>query len=46
MQALCQSTHFLGRRLVLEWAQNEEDVDLLRKRTAQHFKPSKLLIKI
>lgn len=39
MQALCQSTHLLGRRLVLEWAENEENVELIRKRTAQHFKP-------
>lgn len=39
-QALCQSTHLYGRRLVLEWAdQNDEseDVNLLRKRTAQSF---------
>ncbi|KAL1132504.1 hypothetical protein AAG570_010459 [Ranatra chinensis] len=37
MKALCQSTHFFGRRLVLEWAQNDEDVDQLRKRTAEQF---------
>lgn len=37
MQALCQSTHFFGRRLVLEWAQADESVDEIRKRTAQHF---------
>ncbi|KAG6452797.1 LOW QUALITY PROTEIN: probable RNA-binding protein 19 [Manduca sexta] len=39
-EALCQSTHLYGRRLVLEWADqgNEnEDIDLLRKRTAQSF---------
>lgn len=40
MQALCQSTHLYGRRLVLEWAQNDEDVEHIRKRTAEHFKPS------
>ncbi|XP_054272125.1 probable RNA-binding protein 19 [Macrosteles quadrilineatus] len=38
MQALCQSTHFFGRRLVLEWAQEDEDVEQLRKRTAASFK--------
>nr|CAD7428958.1 unnamed protein product [Timema monikensis] len=36
-KALCQSTHLYGRRLVLEWATAEEDVDEIRKRTAQHF---------
>lgn len=39
-EALCQSTHLYGRRLVLEWADqtNEnEDVTELRKRTAQSF---------
>ncbi|CAH0691925.1 unnamed protein product [Spodoptera exigua] len=38
--ALCQSTHLYGRRLVLEWAEQgdeTEDVALLRKRTAQSF---------
>lgn len=35
--ALCQSTHLYGRRLVLEWAENEETVDSLRQKTAQHF---------
>ncbi|CAG9561814.1 unnamed protein product [Danaus chrysippus] len=38
--ALCQSTHLYGRRLVLEWADQSdenEDVDLLRKRTAEKF---------
>ncbi|KAJ8922208.1 hypothetical protein NQ315_004145 [Exocentrus adspersus] len=37
-EALSQSTHLYGRRLVLEWATAEEDVDQLRKRTADHFK--------
>ncbi|XP_050350556.1 probable RNA-binding protein 19 [Nymphalis io] len=39
-EALCQSTHLYGRRLVLEWADQSdetEDVDLLRKRTAEAF---------
>ncbi|XP_053609018.1 probable RNA-binding protein 19 [Plodia interpunctella] len=38
--ALCQSTHLYGRRLVLEWADQtdeNEDVSALRKRTAQNF---------
>ncbi|XP_001605134.2 probable RNA-binding protein 19 [Nasonia vitripennis] len=36
-KALCQSTHLYGRRLVLEWAQTDEGVEDLRKRTAKHF---------
>lgn len=36
-QALCQSTHLYGRRLVLEWAQTEEGIEEIRKRTAKHF---------
>ncbi|KAJ8972871.1 hypothetical protein NQ317_013613 [Molorchus minor] len=39
-EALSQSTHLYGRRLVLEWASNEEAVDEIRKRTADHFKPT------
>ena len=37
--ALSQSTHLYGRRLVLEWASTseEDDVTELRKRTAGHF---------
>ena len=35
--ALCHSTHLYGRRLVLEWAQAEESLEDLRKKTAQHF---------
>lgn len=31
--ALSQSTHLYGRRLVLEWASNEEQIDEIRKRT-------------
>ncbi|XP_023713883.1 probable RNA-binding protein 19 isoform X2 [Cryptotermes secundus] len=36
-KALCQSTHLYGRRLVLEWAAAEENVEELRKRTAENF---------
>jgi hypothetical protein len=36
-EALCHSTHLYGRRLVLEWAESIEDLDHLRKKTAQHF---------
>ncbi|XP_069705771.1 probable RNA-binding protein 19 [Periplaneta americana] len=36
-KALCQSTHLYGRRLVLEWATTEENVEDLRKRTAENF---------
>lgn len=35
--ALCHSTHLYGRRLVLEWADTEETVEALRRKTAQHF---------
>ncbi|XP_012538456.1 probable RNA-binding protein 19 [Monomorium pharaonis] len=35
--ALCQSTHLYGRRLVLEWAQAEEGIEEIRKRTTKHF---------
>ena len=35
--ALRFSTHLYGRRLVLEWAAQEESLDAIRKRTAQHF---------
>ena len=34
---LCHSTHLYGRRLVLEWASQEETLEELRKRTAQQF---------
>ncbi|VEN34859.1 unnamed protein product [Callosobruchus maculatus] len=39
-ESLSQSTHLYGRRLVLEWAAKEEGVDEIRKRTADHFKPT------
>ncbi|NXJ29184.1 RBM19 protein, partial [Dicrurus megarhynchus] len=35
--ALCHSTHLYGRRLVLEWADTEETLEALRRRTATHF---------
>lgn len=35
--ALCHSTHLYGRRLVLEWADSEETVQALRRKTARHF---------
>ncbi|NWY38160.1 RBM19 protein, partial [Sylvia atricapilla] len=35
--ALCHSTHLYGRRLVLEWADTEETLEALRRKTAQHF---------
>lgn len=35
--ALCQSTHLYGRRLVLEWAQTEQDIEEIRKRTIKRF---------
>uniref|UniRef100_A0A670KD92 RNA binding motif protein 19 n=1 Tax=Podarcis muralis TaxID=64176 RepID=A0A670KD92_PODMU len=35
--ALCHSTHLYGRRLVLEWADSEETVEALRRKTAEHF---------
>ena len=40
--SLCQSTHLYGRRLVLEWAEQEESVEAIRKRTAEHFHGFKL----
>uniref|UniRef100_A0A674GV71 Probable RNA-binding protein 19 n=1 Tax=Taeniopygia guttata TaxID=59729 RepID=A0A674GV71_TAEGU len=39
-QALCHSTHLYGRRLVLEWADTEETLEALRRKTAQHFHDS------
>ncbi|XP_057294290.1 probable RNA-binding protein 19 isoform X2 [Hydractinia symbiolongicarpus] len=36
-KALCQSTHLYGRRLVLEWADDEDSVELLRQKTAQYY---------
>ncbi|XP_055630588.1 probable RNA-binding protein 19 [Toxorhynchites rutilus septentrionalis] len=36
-EALCKSTHLYGRRLVLEWAEAEDGIEELRKRTADKF---------
>ncbi|XP_028913965.1 probable RNA-binding protein 19 [Ornithorhynchus anatinus] len=35
--ALCHSTHLYGRRLVLEWADTDESVAALRRKTAERF---------
>ncbi|KAL0979326.1 hypothetical protein UPYG_G00183680 [Umbra pygmaea] len=35
--ALCHSTHLYGRRLVLEWADADDTVETLRRKTAEHF---------
>ncbi|XP_053558130.1 probable RNA-binding protein 19 isoform X2 [Bombina bombina] len=35
--ALCHSTHLYGRRLVLEWAENEESLETLRRKTADQY---------
>ncbi|XP_078523265.1 putative RNA-binding protein 19 [Lissotriton helveticus] len=35
--ALCHSTHLYGRRLVLEWADAEDSVEAIRRKTAEHF---------
>ncbi|CRL01786.1 CLUMA_CG015002, isoform A [Clunio marinus] len=35
--ALKHSTHLYGRRLVLEWAETDQDVDEIRKRTANEI---------
>ena len=31
------STHVYGRRLVLEWADEADSLDVLRQKTADHF---------
>lgn len=36
-EALCHSTHLYGRRLVLEWAKDDETIEELREKTAQQF---------
>lgn len=36
-ESLKHSTHLYGRRLVLEWAEQEESIESIRKRTAEHF---------
>ena len=35
--ALCLSTHLYGRRLVLEWAEDDDSVDMLQQKTAKGF---------
>lgn len=35
--ALCHSTHLYGRRLVLEWADADDSLQALRRKTAEHF---------
>ena len=37
MKSLAVSTHLYGRRLVLEFADEDDTVDSLRKKTAEHF---------
>lgn len=41
---MCQSTHLYGRRLVLEWAQAEESVEEIRKRTAKRYYQGNLFL--
>ena len=41
-ESLKHSTHLYGRRLVLEWAEEEESIDAIRKRTAEHFNSFKV----
>ncbi|XP_076818672.1 putative RNA-binding protein 19 [Clavelina lepadiformis] len=37
-ETLCHSTHLYGRRLVLEWADSENDtVEGLRRKTSEHY---------
>jgi len=36
-EALVHSTHLYGRRLVLEWAKEEEDIEQLREKTRDQF---------
>jgi len=35
--ALCLSTHLYGRRLVLEWAEDDDSVDVLQQKTALQY---------
>jgi len=48
--ALSASTHLYGRRLVLEWAEADDDVETLRLKTAAHFSeadaPSRKRVKL
>ncbi|KAL6740593.1 hypothetical protein Aduo_013937 [Ancylostoma duodenale] len=36
-EALVHSTHIYGRRLVLEWAKNDDSVEEMREKTAEKF---------
>ena len=36
-ESVSDSTHLYGRRLVVEWAEDEETVEDVRRRTASHF---------
>lgn len=38
--ALSGSTHLYGRRLVIEWAKEEETIDNLREKTNKYFDPN------
>ena len=42
MEELSGSTHLYGRRLVLEWAEQDESIDALRKRTADQMNAGSL----
>lgn len=44
-EALSHSTHLYGRRLVLEWAAADDDIEELRKRTAEQFHASESVAK-
>lgn len=37
VEALGHSTHLYGRRLVMEWAEEDESIEDVRKRTARYF---------
>ncbi|XP_028400283.1 probable RNA-binding protein 19 isoform X2 [Dendronephthya gigantea] len=45
-KSLCTSTHLYGRRLVLEWADDSESIDELRKKTADYFHEPKKKVKV
>ncbi|EPB71492.1 hypothetical protein ANCCEY_09429 [Ancylostoma ceylanicum] len=41
-EALVHSTHIYGRRLVLEWAKNDDSVEEMREKTAEKFRKIEL----
>ena len=45
VEALGHSTHLYGRRLVMEWADEDESVEDIRKRTARYFHSAALPVK-